>query len=267
MVENNNNRATRDLQLLSVVTAKAGRIAMKYFKAENAVWMKPGDSPVSQADIAVNDYLQQNLMRARPDYGWISEETKDTDLRLDQNIVFVVDPIDGTRGFINEQDQWCISVAVVKNGRPIAAVLECPALNKTFCAVSDSPPTLNGRVLPPLAQKQIRLVTGSKKINSLLMENSTENIAATEFIPSLAYRIALVATGEIDAAFARPGAHEWDLAAADLILTNAGGCLVDKHGAPMEYNSRTLHRPALVACAVELKKTAIKLAKSADILH
>lgn len=266
-MENNSQDFSKDLELLQNVAIEAGRIALKYYKSDNEVWMKPGDSPVSQADFAVNDYLQKHLQGERANYGWISEETEDNDKRLDQNRVFIVDPIDGTRGFINGLDQWCISIAIVENDRPVAAVLECPALNESYSAAVNSSSSLNGDVLIGAQASNITKVTGSRKINDLINADSDGHVHATEFVPSLAYRIAMVANGSIDVAFARPGAHEWDLAAADLILENTGGCLIDKNGRPLKYNRRKLHQGSLIACSKDLTNPAIKLAKSAGILH
>ena len=245
----------------------AGDIAMQYFKSENQVWMKPGDSPVSQADFAVNEYLEKHLLVARPDYGWMSEETEDTKARLEKQRIFVVDPIDGTRGFINGSDKWCISVAIVENGKPVVGVLQCPVLDEQYCAVAGVNTTLNGNDISVTRSSKIKQVTGSQKINDLVNASLKGEVAAKQFIPSLAYRIAMVANAQIDVAFARPGAHEWDIAAADLILSNAGGALVDLQGNTLEYNCKNLRREALLATPVELQNSAIELAKSAGILH
>jgi len=263
LVENDKH----DLALLEEVVSEAGKIALKYFKSENEVWMKPGDSPVSKADIEVNNFLHNKLRSARPEYGWISEETEDNDERLSMQKVFVVDPIDGTRGFINGLDQWCISVAIVENGRPVAAMLECPALGETYTARANGNSQLNGKQISVSQAQHIASATGSRKINDLISSLPGSDIKVTEFVPSLAYRIAMVANGSIDVAFARPGAHEWDLAAADLILSNADGVLIDLQGEKLRYNRNKLHFKALIASPSNLQKTAIELAKSADILH
>jgi len=257
----------QDLALLEEVTAKAGKIAMRYFKSDNEVWMKPGDSPVSQADMEVNSYLQQHLLAARPDYGWLSEENEDTGERLKHEKVFVVDPIDGTRGFINGRNQWCISVAIVEGGRPVAAILECPALNERYSAIKGTGSLLNGKPIHAPQSTKIKSATGSIKINELLSNTPVARLETIEFVPSLAYRIAMVATGNIDVAFARAGAHDWDLAAVDLILTNAGGELVDEQNRQLRYNREILRRGALIACPTSLRNSALELAKSSGILH
>lgn len=263
MAANNNN----DLELLESVAIEAGKIALKYFKSENEVWMKPGDSPVSRADLEVNAYLEKTLKAARPDYGWISEESEDTDARHKSDRVFIIDPIDGTRGFIDGVDDWCISIAIVEASRPVVGLLECPALKETYCATAQGSSTLNGKEISTPQPSQVSSATGSKKINGIITEMFGATLKVTPFIPSLAYRLAKVATGDIDVAFTRPGAHEWDVAAADLILTNAGGALIDGDGNKLCYNREKLSYDSILACPNSLKETAIDLAKSASLLH
>ncbi len=256
-----------DLELLENTAIEAGKIALKYFKSENEVWMKPGDSPVSRADMEVNAYLEKTLRAARPDYGWISEESEDTDARHKLERVFIIDPIDGTRGFIDGVDDWCISIAIVEAGRPVVALLECPALNERYCATAQGSSTLNGKKISTPQPSKVSCATGSKKINGIIADLFGQSVKVTPFIPSLAYRLAKVATGDIDVAFTRPGAHEWDVAAADLILSNAGGSLIDKDGNRLSYNRTSLRYDSILACPNSLKETAIDLAKSASLLH
>src|SRR5690606_33459700 len=107
---------------------------MGYFGRNPEVWMKGGVSPVSEADYAADRFLKETLRAQRPDYGWLSEETVDTPERLSARRTFVVDPIDGTRAFLERQDVWCISIAVVEDGRPLAGVLDCPARSEVYVA-------------------------------------------------------------------------------------------------------------------------------------
>ena len=119
-----------DLTLLVDAAREAGQIALRFFKQSPEVWLKGGTSPVSEADYAADSFLNEALIAARPDYGWLSEEAADNAARLSARRTFVVDPIDGTRGFLEGRREWCVSIAVVENGRPIAGVLECPARRK-----------------------------------------------------------------------------------------------------------------------------------------
>jgi myo-inositol-1(or 4)-monophosphatase len=258
-----------DLALLLDAGAEAGRIAMGYFAehAPNEVWTKQGNSPVSEADLAVDDYLRRMLLSARPDYGWLSEETEDTAHRLTADRLFVVDPIDGTRGFLAGRKEWCISMAIVENERPVAGVLECPAMGRRFSASAETPAQLNGNPIPKLIKNSVKTVTASRKLNVILESQYHSELEVLPFIPSLAYRIAMVATGEIDAAFARPGAHDWDLAAAEIILQQSGGVLTDIAGQPKRYNQQSPRSGSLLASGISNHTALMKLAKSGGFLH
>jgi len=256
-----------DLELIENAAREAGGIAMRYFGADNQVWHKHGNSPVSEADFAVDRFLTETLRSARPGYGWLSEETEDSDERLSASRIFVVDPIDGTRGFIDGRKEWCISVAVVENGVPVAGVLECPALSETYAAAGGAGARLNGRRLERLSGSAIASVTASRKLNEAISASQGGALAVLPFVPSLAYRLAMVAGRKVDAAFAKPGASEWDIAAADIILREAGGALVDLDGVQPRYNRPATRSGPLLAAGTEAVSSVIELAKSGGFLH
>jgi myo-inositol-1(or 4)-monophosphatase len=225
-----------DLELIRVAAEEAGKIAMGYFGRDPEVWLKAGVSPVSEADYAVDAFLKGSLRAARPDYGWLSEETVDTPDRLTANRTFVVDPIDGTRAFLERRDVWCVSIAVVENGRPLAGVLDCPAREEVYVAAPGKGATLNGKrisVRQPGAEPR---VAGPKPLVRALPEK-WRPAKPYPYIPSLAYRIALLAKGTLDGTFVKANSHDWDLAAADLILSEAGGRVVDGRGRTLLYAS------------------------------
>lgn len=258
-----------DLPVLLDAAAEASRIAMAYFhpSAPNEVWRKPGDSPVSEADYAVDKYLRETLLAARPDYGWLSEETEDNADRLSRDTLFVVDPIDGTRGFIEGRREWCISLAIVSAGKPVAGVLACPAMDRTYYAARGGGGFLNGSALPPLAGDRLSTVTASRRLNMLIERRYGGQLTVLPFVPSLAYRLAMVAGGEVDAAFARPGAHDWDLAAAEIILQEVGGRLTGLDGRPWRYNRKRPVSGALLASGANAHEKLMHLAKTGGFLH
>lgn len=256
-----------DLELLEALAHKAGEIGLKYFKSTNEVWYKNGSSPVSQADKEIDEFLRQSFADNRPDYGWLSEETEDNDKRLDCDAVVIADPIDGTRGFIAGQDQWCISIAIVKNNKPAQSILHCPAMNRTFLASKGNGLLVREENTPQIPARELPIVTGSKKIIELLKPYHGEDLEVMDFIPSLAYRLALVATGELDGAFARGGASEWDVAAADLILEEAGCQLKTAQGDLLSYNRQNVTVPSLVAAGKSHYETIFELAKKTSILQ
>jgi len=242
-----------DLDLLKSAGAEAARIALTYFRREPQVWLKDGGSPVSEADIAVDTRLASILRAARPDYGWLSEETGDDAERLDRARVFVIDPIDGTRGFLEGSTEWTVSLAVVENGRPVAAVLVGPALSVTYSAVRGAGAFRDGKRLQASATTDIGGARfASPRRYARAIERETGIPTPSRFVSSLAHRIALVAAGEIDVAIARPDARDWDLAAADLLVQEAGARLTDMNGGDLRYNRAETAHPTLIATTPEL---------------
>lgn len=238
---------SEDLALLRDAAAEAGRIAMRYFRRDPKVSWKAGMSPVTEADVHADAYLRETLIAARPDYGWLSEETADTPDRLSRKRTFVVDPIDGTKAFIDGRDLWCVSVAVVENGQSLAGVLDCPARAEVFEASRGQGSFLNGRKLmigPPLALPRM---SGAKALVAAYGEKAGVVPEHTGHVPSLAYRIAIIADNRLNATFIKPNAHDWDLAAADLILIEAGGEVLRADGMRPEYARADTRHGILVA--------------------
>ncbi|MET0940635.1 MAG: 3'(2'),5'-bisphosphate nucleotidase CysQ [Mesorhizobium sp.] len=236
-----------DLALILDAAREAGRIAMRFFKRNPEVWMKGGQSPVSEADYAVDTYLRETLLAARPDYGWLSEETADSPDRLNSRRTFVVDPIDGTRAFLDGRSTWCVSIAVVENGEPVAGVLDCPGKSEIFSATAGNGALRDGDVIRVKPPGETFVVAGPKQLVEATPADLRERFTTVPYIPSLAYRIAMVAKGELDATFVKPNAHDWDLAAADLILREAGGQVVDRRGRTLHYASANPRHGALAA--------------------
>lgn len=244
--------ANEDLALLRVAAREAGAIALRYFGKNPEVWMKGGTSPVSEADYAADTYLRDTLLAARPDYGWLSEETADGPERLSARRIFVVDPIDGTRGFLDGQKFWCVSVAVVEDGKPIAGVLECPAAHETYWATPGAGAFLNGKRIQVRNIPDIAELAGPKALQDLVPQAWQRRLKRTAYIPSLAYRLAMIAGGRLDATFVKPNAHDWDIAAAELILREAGGQLIDSHGVTPTFAKKKVSHGALAAGSGEM---------------
>lgn len=241
-----------DLALLRNAAAQAGIIAMRYFRRDPQVWMKAGTSPVTEADYAADAYLRETLLAARPHYGWLSEETADDPARLSARRTFVVDPIDGTRGFIEGRPTWCVSVAVVEQGRTLAGVLECPATQETFWALPGQGAFRNGTRLAVRAFGPRVDVAGPKAMIDRLPQAWASRVNRIAYIPSLAYRLAMIAAAQLDGTFVKPDAHDWDIAAADLILREAGGDLVSAGGGAPTYAGATIRHGMLAAGSGEL---------------
>ncbi|MDQ1901325.1 3'(2'),5'-bisphosphate nucleotidase CysQ [Paracoccus sp. WLY502] len=229
-----------DLALLAQAAQAAGPIALSFWKAEPKAWDKPGDAgPVTEADLAVNDTLREMLTTARPDYGWLSEESEADASRLDARHCFIIDPIDGTRAFIAGQAGFAHSLAIAEGDRIVAAVVHLPAMDLTFTAHADGPALLNGRPIRPSKAgiQGARVLTYKSATEPEHWKDGKAPPFRREFRPSLAWRLCLVAEGRFDAALSVRHVWEWDIAAGSLIAQRAGAMATDRHGGPMRFNS------------------------------
>ncbi len=243
-------RYAAELDLLHDAAVEAGAIAVSYFRKDPKVWWKEGNSPVSEADFAVDDFLKERLLSARPNFGWVSEEMRDKSNTVSDSF-FVVDPIDGTRAYLRGEDTWCVSIALVAGGRPVAGVIVAPSLDETFTATADGATLMNGvpcRSSQPDAGAQLKL-SMPDSMRKMLQNDGAEPFIAMKSIPSLAYRVALVADGRLDGTLVRPNANDWDIAAADLLLERAGGRLTDGQGRRLLYTSAARRHGLLLAAS------------------
>lgn len=239
---------TRDAALLQDTVRDAGALAQSMFRTELRKWTKGASSPVSEADIAVNDLLEARLRGATPAYGWLSEESADDATRLSRRLTWVVDPIDGTRNYLNGHDEWCVSVALVEDASPVLAAVYAPTTNEFFFAARGQGSNLNGKPVRATGGTALDFarVAGPKPLVERLKPSLGE-IKLHPRIGSLALRLCRVAHGGLDAAFAGGNSHDWDLAAADLIVQEADGKMSDLSGDPILYNRREVTHGVLVA--------------------
>ncbi len=227
---------------------EAGALAARTFQTSVKNWTKHGGSPVSDADIAVDNFLRQRLKQIAPDCGWLSEETEDDLARLHAPRIWVVDPIDGTRAYLSGRTDWSISVALVENGRPAIAAIFAPMQDALYLASAGECTTFNGVAVTatPGADLDGIRAAGPKPMLERLAKVAP-NLVAEPKVFSLALRIARVAAGTLDLAFASPNSHDWDLAAADLLVHEAGGALTTFAGQKLIYNRADPLHGALVA--------------------
>ena len=238
----------RDAGLLTDTVREAGALALSLFRTELKNWIKGASSPVSEADIAVNDLVERRLRSATPDYGWLSEESVDDDARLGKPLVWIVDPIDGTRAYLAGREDWCVSVALVAGSAPVLAAVFAPVSDEFFFAVRGQGTKLNGRPVfaAPGAGFDFSRMAGPKPLVQRLSP-STDEITLHPRIGSLALRLCRVADGSLDAAFAGGQSRDWDLAAANLIVHEANGRMTALSGDTIEYNRRDVAHGVLVA--------------------
>ncbi len=224
-----------DRALLERVVRQAGKIAKDAFHANDAkVWDKVKGHPVTDADIAVNDFLYKELMGARPGYGWLSEETKDDFSRHSCPRTFVVDPIDGTRAFIDRTDNFAVSVAIIEDGVSIVGAVYNPLKDEFYSAHLGGGATLNGKTISSSTRTKLEgaeMVGYPRKFRRLGFPPMRVRIAN-----SMAYRIVLVACGKADATVSFTPKSDWDVAAAALIATEAGAIMTNLRGAKPQYD-------------------------------
>jgi len=239
---------TRDAALLADTVREAGALALSLFRTELKSWTKGASSPVSEADIRVNDLIESRLRSATPDYGWLSEESADDEARLEKHRVWIVDPIDGTRGYLAGREDWCVSVALVENEQPLLAAVFAPASDEFFFAQRGQGAVRNDVPVyaTPGTELDFSRMAGPKPLVERLRLGAGEIILHPR-IGSLALRLCRVAHGGLDAAFAGGQSRDWDLAAAHLIVQEANGNMTALSGDSILYNRREVTHGVLVA--------------------
>ncbi len=227
-----------DLALLVDAAQAAGPLAMARFKTDVETWEKPGEGPVSEADLAVDDMLRKKLRGARPGYGWLSEESAEAEGDPGDDRVFIVDPIDGTRAFLAGEGGWGTALAVAEKGRIVSAVMHLPARGETYAAALGRGASLNGAPIRSSARTALTGATAlaaSAQLKPGLWPGGPPPVDR-HYRPSLAWRMCLVARGRFDLMVTLRPAYEWDIAAGSLIAAEAGATVTDGDGAPLLFN-------------------------------
>jgi myo-inositol-1(or 4)-monophosphatase len=243
---------TRQAERLAAAVREAGALAFSTYQRPLRSWIKGQSSPVCEADIAVDDLLRERLVGQTPGFGWLSEESVDDPSRLAARFVWVVDPIDGTRAYIAGLPDWTVAAALVEDGRPVAACVYAPATDEFFAAQAGSGATLNGAPIAATTGHTLAdaRVAGPRSVLERLAA-AAPPFVTTPRIHSLALRLTRVAQGALDVAFAGGNSYDWDLAAADLLVHEAGGAMTPLGGGSLIYNRPEPRHRALVAAGRE----------------
>ena len=244
---------------LAGAVREAGELALQTFRGQLKSWTKGKSSPVSEADLAVDALLRERLSTIL-EAGWLSEETEDDPARLQKADVWVVDPIDGTRAYLAGLPDWAVSVALVTGGRPVVAALYAPVHDELFLSIAGGGAPLNGIAIHASRGHQLAGAKFSAPKRRLDVLAAVEpGIEIAPRVPSLALRIARVASGALDGSFAGPNSHDWDLAAADLLVHEAGGAVTTLTGQSLIYNRPDPVHGALVAAGVARHQVLLDL--------
>lgn len=241
-----------DLPLLIAAARLAGDIALRHWRQDPQVWEKPdGQGPVSAADLEVNEALCALLCQARPDYGWLSEESTDSAGRQATATQFILDPIDGTRAFLEGDTAFAHALAVVQDGTVRAGVVFLPAQDRLYTATAHGPALLNGAPIQASAcasATHARVLTAKASLAPELWPGGVPELER-HFRSSLAWRLCLVAEGAFDAMITLRPAWEWDIAAGALIASRAGARVSDRSGAALLFNRPDPRSRGVVAAA------------------
>lgn len=256
-----------DRARLRSIVAEAGRIAHAMWPgAGHSVksWDKAPGNPVCDADMAVDAFLKRELGALLPSAAWLSEETVDEPSRLGSDLVWLVDPVDGTRDFLRGREGWAVSVALVSGGRPLIAMLDAPARKEIWEAEAGQGATRNA---DPLVASSRAILEGAR-VPADTLPNIDADLVPISRPNSIALRIAMVAADEADLCATLRWGYEWDIAGAALIAREAGAAVTDAFGQALAYNKRDprafgllVSSPAIHAAAIErLAERAAELA-------
>ena len=234
--------------------AEAGALAMARWRSDFRRWEKSPGNPVCDVDLEVDALLRDRLGTLDPEAGWLSEETVDNAGRLTKSRVWVVDPIDGTRDYLRGREGWAVSVALVEDGQPVIAVLDCPPRAAVFRAEAGQGATLNGRPIHPATRTEL----AGARVPTEALPKADRDLTMVYRPNSIALRIAMVACGEADLVATLRWGHEWDIAAATLIAREAGAEISDALGQPLAFNTRSAEAFGVLATARGLHHTAVE---------
>ncbi len=229
-----------------------------------ASWDKTPGNPVSDADLAVDRFLKRELLRLLPSAAWLSEETADDKARTDSGLIWLVDPIDGTRDFVAGRSGWAVSVALVSAGRPLIGMLAAPARGEEWVAVAGQGATLNDVPIRASTRTQF----AGARVPTVSLPKEDADLVAVEQPNSIALRIAMVADNRADLVATLRWGFEWDIAAATLIAREAGAQVSDAFGRPLDYNKHDPRDFGVLVCSPAIHAAAVeRLAERAKALR
>ena len=250
-----------ELRVATAAARAAGIIVRRWYEGDYTVRNKAHDSPVTEADLEANQSIQTAIQGAFPDDGWLSEETRDSEARLSKSRVWIIDPLDGTKEFINHIPEFCVCIGLVEDGVPVLGVEYNPVREELFAGALGGGVTLNDEPVRVSSQRDLaaaRILTSSSETDRGEWEEFRAELRL-ELTGSVAYKLALIAAGMGDATFSLTPKNEWDICAGTALLTAAGGRITDRHGQPLRFNQRDTRLPGIIASNAELYVPIVEL--------
>lgn len=242
---------------LQAIVREAGRIALSRWPGAGHdlhSWDKTPGNPVSEADLEVDRYLKRELGRLLPSAAWLSEETLDDKARTQSGLIWLVDPIDGTRDFVRGRPGWAVSVALVSAGRPLIGMLSAPARGEEWMAVAGQGASLNGAAIRASTRAQF----AGARVPTHSLPKDDSDLVAVDQPNSIALRIAMVAANQADLVATLRWGYEWDIAAATLIAREAGAEVTDAFGQPLAYNKHDPRDFGVLVCSPAIHAAAVE---------
>jgi myo-inositol-1(or 4)-monophosphatase len=246
----------QEVEIAEKAVREAGSIIMRWYGSDYRVEEKSKGNPVTTADLEANAAIRKTIRERFPDDGWLSEEDKDNSTRLRSSRVWVVDPIDGTKEFIEGVPQFAVSVGFVVDGVPALGIVYNPAQGEFYRAVRGRGALLNDRPIHVSSRKEVdgALLTVSRSEPKHKFQLFADR-CRLDPIGSIAYRLAKVAGGDGDATLTFRSMHEWDICAGVLLVEEAGGVVVDGTGKRLVFNQRQPRFRGVVASNETLTPT------------
>jgi 3'(2'), 5'-bisphosphate nucleotidase len=249
-----NIKETKKITLCLIDTfKKASQVSLDLRKVGLIKEIKSDNTPVSNGDIEVNKILSKKIQEITPSIPIVSEESSNNKTSKDLKNFWLIDPIDGTRDYINNKDEFTLNAALILNKKPAIGIITAPAKKRVFYSygLSNSYELINGQEIPLIDKekkyKELTAVSYSNELKREIVEiHKMHNIASHQKMKS-SLKFCVVAAAEFDMYVAEPRAYEWDIAAGHAILEHAGGKITDFNGDEILYGKSEFKNPSLIS--------------------
>lgn len=256
------NEKLHYLQIALAATQAAGTVIRGYYRSVYEAWDKKPDNPITTADLEADALLRERLTAATPDFGWLSEETRDTRERLGRRFLWVVDPLDGTKEFIEGLDQFAVSVALVGDCQPLLGVVHNPATGEMIAGIVGAGLTYNGEPAGIMGERTqargARVLASNTEVRRGMWDPYLELFDVVE-VGSAAYKLGRIAAGLSDAYISLNPKNEWDVCAGVALVLAAGGQVSDLDDRPLRFNQETTRVNGVVAANPALHRNLIEI--------
>ncbi|MBU0506918.1 MAG: 3'(2'),5'-bisphosphate nucleotidase CysQ [bacterium] len=250
-----------ELKAATKAALKAGRAISRFYETSYRISEKAPDDPVTEADLAANKIIKSILQNKFPHDGWLSEEDLTNTLRFEKKRVWIIDPLDGTKEFINKNPEFAISIALIEHNVPILGVIYNPITKDLFQALKNQGAWRNGKnihVKDFVAQEKPHLLVSVSEHKRGEWDQYQNTFQLTPR-GGAAFKMANIAQGCADGTFTKSPKNEWDICAGHILIEEAGGIVCDLEGSPITYNKPITSLPGVVYCNCEDVKKSILL--------